>query len=409
VEKNVSRLYVVNVLASAQFHLVVYTLFLLSKGFSNRQFFLIESAYALVSLLMEIPTGVISDTKSRKWSLVAASVIGLIGTPVIILSDSFFIVLIAMAIGGISAALVSGTDTAILYDTLKALDREDDFKRVSGKMGWYTSLSMAVAGIIGGLIAQVDMAYAWWAYAGAGVLALLAKLTLREPPLSQEASEHESYWQHLGKSLELSLTGDAGYFVFYAAVIWLFFSLGFWLWQPYLELSGVPIAWFGVIYAAQNLVGGYAAKQAHRVERKFGTRNSLLSIPLLLAAAFVLESQFVFVLGFAFILLQSIASGCFGPLLADYINKRIPSSTRATVLSIKNMMNSILFMTISPLLGHSVDLYSLPTALLLMGVVLTITALAFFVAYGSMHQGRDELAGAVEQAAERSSILHKEP
>ena len=386
-EKNIQRLYLVNVLSSAQFHLVVYTLFLLAKGFSTQQFFLIESAYYLIALLMEVPTGAFSDRKSRKWSLVIASAIGLINTPIIILSDSFVLVLLAMSIGGVSSALVSGTDTAILYDTLKALNQESDFKRISGKMGWYTSLSMALAGIIGGLIAQVDMAYAWWAYLGAGILALFVKLTLQEPPFFRETQKEESYLQHLGKSLRLSLTGDAGYFVLYAATIWLFFSIGFWLWQPYLKLSAVPIAWFGFIYAAQNLVGGYASKQAHRVEGKIGVRNSLLLIPLLLAAAFVLESQFVFVLGFLFIFAQSVASGCFGPLLGDYINKRIPSSKRATVLSIKNMVNSILFITISPLVGHFVDLYSLTTVLLLMGITLVVTSLIFFFAY----QKREEM------------------
>jgi MFS family permease len=380
-ERNIKRLYLINVLSNAQFHLVVYTLFLLSKGFSTRQFFLIESAYALVALLMEIPTGVFSDKKSRKWSLVIASVIGMPIVPIIILSDSFVLVLVAMSIGGITAALVSGTDTAILYDTLKALEQEGDFKRIAGKMGWHASLAMALAGVIGGLIAQVDMAYAWWAYFGAGLLALPVKLTLREPPFFEETQKEESYLQHLGKSLRLSLTGDTGYFVLYAAVIWLFFSIGFWLWQPYLKLIAMPVSLFGFIYAAKNLVGGYVSKQAHRIEAKIGMRHSLLLIPLLLASAFVLESQFVFVLGFLFIFIQSVASGCFGPLLGDYINKRIPSSKRATVLSIKNMVNSLLFMTISPLIGHFVDLYSLTTALFLMGMALVVISLIFFLAY----------------------------
>ena len=316
-KRNIKRLYLINILSNAQFHLVVYTLFLLSKGFSTQQFFLIESAYYLIALLMEIPTGVFSDKKSRKWSLVMASVIGIPIVPIIILSDSFVLVLVAMSIGGISSALVSGTDTAILYDTLKALNQEDDFKRISGRMGWYTSLSMALAGVIGGLIAQVDMAYAWWAFFGAGILALFAKLTLQEPPFFREPQAEESYLQHLGKSLRMSFTGDAAYFVLYAAIIWLFFSLGF-----------------------------------------------------------------------IFIFVQAAATGLFSPLLGDYVNKRIPSSKRATVLSIKNMVNSVLFMTLSPLVGHFVDLYSLPTALLLMGMALVATALIFFFAY----QKRGEMA-----------------
>ena len=382
-DTNIKKLYLLNIFSNAQFHLVVYTLFLLSKGFSTRQFFLIESAYYLIALVMEIPTGVFSDRKSRKWSLVAASVIGLPVIPTIVFSDSFIVVLVAMSVGGISSALVSGTDVAILYDTVLALGREGDFKEILGRMRWHGSLSMALSGMLGGLMAQRNMAYAWWAYFFAGLLALMVKLTLQEPPIASSTDREESYIQHLGQSFRLSFRGDAAYFVFYAAIIWLFFSLGFWLWQPYLKLIGVPIAAFGFIYAALNLVSGYASKNAYKIENRLGMRKSLLLIPLLLATAFALESQLIFRLSFLFISLQAIASGWFSPLLEDYINKRIPSSRRATILSVKNMINSLMFIVVSPLIGHIVDLYSLTTALLLMGITLCATAFALYVIFPS--------------------------
>lgn len=390
VDKNITKLYLLNIVTNAQFHLVVYTLFLLSKGFSTQQFFVIESAYYLIALIMEIPTGVFSDRISRKWSLVAASIVGVPVIPAIVFSDSFIVVLTAMSVGGISSALVSGTDIAILYDTVQALGREHEFKVIVGRMRWHASLSMAVSGMLGGLVAQMNMAYAWWAYFFAGLVALPIKLTLQEPPISRPLDRRESYLQHLGQSLRLSFRGDAAYFVFYAAIIWLFFSLGFWLWQPYLKLIGVPVAAFGFIYAGLNLVSGYASKQVHILEKRLGMRNSLLVIPLLLAGAFLLESQVVFRIAFCFIALQAIASGFFSPLLEDYINKRIPSSRRATILSVKNMVNGLVFMLVSPLIGHIVDLYSLTTALLLMSVCVCILGFAFFGAFrtqpGAAHQ-----------------------
>ncbi len=340
-----------------------------------KQFFLIESAYALVALLMEIPTGVFSDKISRKWSLVIASIVGIPVIPIIIFSNSFIIVLIAISIGGISSSFVSGTDVAILYDTLKGLKREQEFKKIIGKMKWYASLSMALAGILGGLISQLSMAYAWWAYFVAGLFAFVVQLTLKEPPFFKESEEKESYLLHLGRSFRQAFIGNASYFVLYAAIIWLFFHIGFWLWQPYLKLIAMPLFYFGFIYAALNLVGGFVSKQAHKIEEKIGMKNSLLLIPLLLALSFILESQFVLILGFLFIFIQSIASGYFSPLLEDYINTRIPSSKRATVLSIKNMLNSLLFMTLSPLIGHFVDIYSLTTALLMMGIILTVVSI----------------------------------
>jgi MFS family permease len=380
-EKNLNRLYLIKIFGNAQFHLVVYTLFLLSKGFTTRQFFLIESAYYLVALLLEIPTGVFSDRISRKKSLVLASLIGIPVIPTIVFSDSFIVVLLAMSVGGIGAALTSGTDTAVLYDTLKGLGRENEFQVVAGKMGWYGSISMAFAGIIGGLLAQYDMAYAWWAYFAAGLLSMVVTFTLQEPPISRASEPKESYLQHLGKSWRMSTTGAAGYYVFYAASIWFFFSIGFWLWQPYLELSAVPLAWFGFVYAIQNLIGGFTGKHAYRLEKRIGSHNALLVIPIGLAVVFYLQSQFAIVLGFLFIFLQSAFSGPFHPLLEDYINKRITSSKRATVLSIKNMVNSILFMVFSPMIGHLVDLYSLGTALLLMAIILLVLSLVFYFVY----------------------------
>jgi MFS family permease len=378
---NITKLYLMHFFSNAQFHLVVYTLFLLSKGFSMQQFFLIESAYFLVALLMEIPTGVFSDKISRKWSLVIASLIGIPIVPTIILSDSFLVILIAMSVGGISASFVSGTDVAMLYDTLKALDREHEFKKIIGRCSWYGSISMALAGIGGGLLAQFDMAYAWWAYFAAGLVAMMVQITLVEPPFTRASKDEESYLQHLGQSLKLSFAGDAAYYVVYGAAIWLFFSLGFWLWQPYLERTALPIAYFGLFYAATNFVSGFISRQAHKIEGRLGIRASLLLIPMSLALAFFLESQVTSLFGFLFIFIQAVASGYFSPVLEDYTNTRIPSAKRATVLSIKNMLFSLLFMLLSPLLGGFIDVYALPAGLLLLALALTILGIALFAFY----------------------------
>ena len=379
-EKNIKRLYWISFIKSSGFHLVVFTLFLLSKGFTMSQFFLIQSAYYLVSLLMEIPTGIFSDLKSKKNSLIIASVIGIPVTLMIISSNSFWVVLIAMAIAGISSALVSGTDVAILYDTLKSLNKEKEFKKIQGKMKWYGSWSGAIGGILGGFLAQFKLSYPWWITFFMIIPALIIKIKLVEPPFHKEIKK-TSYVTHFKESLKISFKGDASYFVIYSAVVWTFFVLSFFLWQPFLELTTLPFMFFGVFYAVERLISGYSSKVAHRVELKMGMRNSLLLIPLVLALALILESQIIFIFGFLIIFLQSVVSGFFLPVLDDYLNVRIPSSKRSTIFSIKNMVHSLLYILISPLLGHLIDLYSLQTGLLLMGGLLVVISIVFFILY----------------------------
>jgi MFS family permease len=378
-ESNLGKLYWMHFLGSTNFHLVVYTLFLLSKGFSMTQFFIIESGGMVSKLLAEIPTGMFADRIGRKWSLILSYVPGIFVMPVFIISDSFIVCLIIMSLGGLWAAFASGADSAILYDTLIGLEREKEFKKTLGKFKWGGAWSGAFAGILAGFMANYGLAYPWWAGYFVGFPMLFLTINLVEPPIHREG-QRESGLKHLGQSLRLSFTGSSGYFVLYASTIWTFFVLGFFLWQPYLKLTGLALAFFGIFYALESIVSGLVSRYAHGIELKVGMKASLLLIPLVLALAFILESQFAFVLGFLFIFIQSISSGYFSPVLEDYVNSRIPSSKRATILSIKNMMHSLSYAIISPLLGYFIDLYSLQAALLGMGIMLILVATIFFVA-----------------------------
>jgi len=234
-ESNIKKLYWINAFGSLQFHLVVFTLFILAKGFTMQQFFLIESAYMLVSLLTEIPTGVLADRTSRKLSLLFGAIIMIPITFFVIVSNNFWVVLIAMGIGGLGASFVSGTDSAFLYDDLKLLKREKDFKKIRGKMKWFGAWAGSIAGIVGGVLAMYSLSYPWWAWFFVGFPVLFITMTLKEPPISRTSVLTESQQFHLKESLKHSFGREAGFFVLYSALIWLFFSMSFWLWQPYLN------------------------------------------------------------------------------------------------------------------------------------------------------------------------------
>jgi len=380
-ERNITKLNWMGFVSGTQFHLVIFTLFILSKGFTLQQFFLIEAAGALVVLLCQLPTGAYSDKISRKWALVISSLIITPLIPVIILSHSFWAVLIAMGIGGIGQAFASGADIALLYDTSKALGRQDQFKKINGTFKWYGALSGAIGGIVGGILAQFNMSYAWWAYFLASIIVLVVQLTLVAP--EKESIQATTYRQHYKNSFKIAFKGNAAYFVFFSATTWLFFSLAFWLWQPYMKAISIPILFFGIVYAILNLVSGFVAKQSHIIEKKVGMLISLMMIPLILALAFVFQSLMIGIFGVVFLLIHTAISGYQAPVLEDYLNSRVPSENRATVLSIKNMINNALFLVLSPMLGHLVDLYSLHVAYLLMAAILVIMAIIFWKTFDS--------------------------
>lgn len=375
--KNITKLYLLDIFSSTQFQSVVAVLFLLAKGFNLGQAFLFGSIYAAGALLSQIPTGYISDKYGRKTSLILATIIELPAFIVVILSHSFVLIGIMYFIFGIAASFTSGTDTAILYDTLRGIGKENEFKKINGKLKWYGAWGGAIGGIIGAFLAKYNLAYAWWAWVGVLVVMFFIQITLVEPP-KDFIKKEEPYLKNIGRSMKIAFKGEASFFILYAAIIWFFFWLGWSLWQPYLKLTNLPVVYFGFFYAGISLISGFVSKQAHLIEKKIGMRLSLLIAPILLALAFILESKIIFVFSFLIIVIQAIASGYFIPVLEDYVNVNIPSETRATVLSVKNMISQLIFMVFSPLVGYFSNLYSLQTALLLIGCILFVTSIIFF-------------------------------
>lgn len=387
-ESNISKLGWINVFFSAQFQAVVATIYLLSKGFNLAQVLLLGSFYAVAAMLSEIPTGMFSDQMGRKNSLIFSTVLDILAVITVILTNSFWVVAAMYAVSGVAASFSSGTDTAILYDTLCDLNRGDSFKKISGHIKWLGAWGGAIGGILGGIIAKSDLSYAWWAWVVALVAVLLIKMTLVEPSANKNDPERMKLWAHFTKSVQQSLKGEANYFIFYYVFIWLFFWLGYSLWQPYLKFINLPVAYFGFFYAGVSLLSGLASRQAHTIEKRIGMRASLLLMPIMLVVAFLLEARYVFVFSFLFITLQAIAGGYFGPVLDDYVNTRVPSHIRATVLSVQNMFSRLAFAIVSPIIGYFIDLYSLTTAFYLMGAALAVIALGFYFSFNDQPKVR---------------------
>ena len=398
-DRNITKLYWMNALNITGFHFVVYTLFILSKGFNMQQFFLLGTAGTMASLAAEVPTGMFSDRISRKWCLVIASIIVIPSMFFVITSQSFVVVLISVVLDGISKAFVSGTDTAMLYDSLKAANRESEFHKVLGRTRWYSSWASATGGILGGLLASLSLSIPFWVAFGIIFPVLFVRLALKEPPRFAESVSREPQFLHLKESLQYCVSRQSGYFVMYAALLTPFVTMSFALWQPYLKLISLPVAYFGIFYAVESLICGFVSRQSASVEKRIGMSRSLLYIPLLLGLGFLLQSQFIFIFGMLFILLHSVSESYMKPTLETYINVRIPSSRRATVLSLKSMVSSLKYAVLAPFLGLAIDVYSLRTGLLALGIIVVLVGLAFYAVFRTQER---KVAGQSGDAATES-------
>lgn len=353
----------------------VVVLFYQDNGLSMQDIFLLKSVYSMAIVIMEVPSGYMADVWGRKKTLLFGAVLGATGFAFYSFSYGFWAFAAAEFVLGIGQSFISGADTAMLYDTLKVSEKENQYIKQEGRITSAGNFSEAIAGVCGGLLATVSLRVPFYFQFGVSAIAIPAALFLQEPKYHTREVAH-SFKSILGiirqtflhsemrsALLLSSLTGTA--------------SLTFaWFVQPYFQEAGLPVSMFGIMWTILNLSAGFSSIFSYKAEYLLGQRNSLFVIIIGLSAGYFFAAWEISLAGtgilFAFYLLRGIAH----PILKDYLNQYTQSEVRATILSLRDFVIRINFAVIGPILGYISDHYSLRNALGAAGISYLLLALA---------------------------------
>lgn len=383
-------------------------------GLSLTEVLLGESVFAATILLFEVPSGVLADRLGRKNTLIAGAVFMASGIIVFALAQSFTHVLMTQALCGIGAAFQSGADSALLFDSLKLLGRENEFKKVLGQTQTVTYLIAIPTTMSSGLISDwLGVRFAITLTAAVSCFYLVNFLLLTEPPEQAEGRRPgKTVLWHTWKALRYIWKHRLVRFtVAFSMALAVGMKLSFHTLNPYWEYWEVPVAYFGFAFAGYNLMAAVSAQLAYRVTNKLGEAGTLLAVLLVVCGTFGLMALLpVGVLG-ALLLpvvfqiprtILPIASG-------DMVNRVTFSHHRATVLSMKSFLGQISQLLLLPVFGVIADASGLLSAygwtagwiLLLGGLALyRLAALPAGYTHGhfSRHLQPEEAAAAEEEA-----------
>jgi len=129
--------------------------------------------------------------------------------------------------------------------------------------------------------------------------------------------------------------------------------------QPFLGHHDVPVGLFGFVQAPMRAMGIFGSLLAVRATASFGFRGTLVGCAALLLGAYVLLGGWHSVYAFAGIGVITLSFSMTQPVVVDYLNKRIPSNQRATILSFRQLLTSIGIVALQPGLGIIADHVSL--------------------------------------------------
>lgn len=359
--------------AGFDFYVPVSAFFLESRGLSLTDIFMLESVLVASILVAEIPAGVIGDRFDRRRLVGAGFVFNAIAEILFAAGTNFSIYALSFVMSGLSIAMLTGVQDAYIYDSLG----DDADAKAVGAWGHLSAL-MLTAGVtgsvVGSALGSVDISLPALLSAAMAVVAAVCVAFLPQQNPKTHDKHPETSWVSLKIGVKLLFTSPL---LLYVAVgssaSFALFNAVYTLNQPLFAAQDVPIATWGVIAGAGQLLAAGYNYAAGRIEKRVGRKTALLLAMGYGAAGFCLMAVphvLAVVSGF---LLVVVGIHARGPITSAVTNKLIPAHRRATVLNVASSVGSLVGIVVNPLVGLGAEESTRLTVLAIGGVLLALT------------------------------------
>ncbi|MEO7001741.1 MAG: MFS transporter [Ktedonobacterales bacterium] len=375
------------VASNLDFTNAIWLIYLASRGYNPFAIGLFEMVFHIAKFFAEVPTGVFADLVGRRASLILSCVFGVLSAA-LFLAPVPALVVLAMALAGISWAFKGGAQEAALWTLAERAGASQQARRYSQLFSRFLVLTLIAAALgeaSGGYFGHFSIVIPYVFRAVTQLLAVvplffIPALRLAQPehgerprPLAHALAGLHAAWRNptlLALLLISALEGTVFTTVnFYTQLA--FNGLGFTLTAIGVIFGGAAVMDFLATMAAPRLI---AHIPRHRL------LAALIGVVALGLFAMGANQPLVSLLGF--LLLFHVADAIFVPTISTSLNERTPETQRATVLSLETGMFSLTMIAAFPLFG--LGLTSIPYSVaylgggvaLLAGVALIVGAAA---------------------------------
>ena len=359
-------------------------LFFIQNGLSLLQIGLLESIFHGTSLLCEIPSGMLADRFSYKTNLYLAR-FSSIGSSILILfgQGNFWIYAIAMMVNAWSYNFDSGTSTAFLFDSAVEAGQKDRYLQISSFLSGVAEVTRTLGTVVAGFFIHGALAWTYYISIGLSLLSILLIFLMKEPESKSDERSHltlkrilevvKQEWQDKPVLFYWMLT-----YQLVGTIMCMFY---FYYQQKISDLASWQVSLIMLIGSGFNLLAVYLASQIGKKwnsNQVFPILVALTGLTLLLVG---LKTPFAYL---SVYLLTNALYAVYQPIYYNDLQAYLPSSVRATMLSINSMMFSLSMIVIFPLTGWLIDTCGFVAVFLVLGLITFLSFPLLLIGLGRM-------------------------
>lgn len=339
IKQNLKLFYWLEAFRSLIFYVPVWVAFE-RRFISLSQLTFVESMIFAAQLVLELPTGAFADLVGRRISMTLGHFFKAMGMVVFAFAGSFKHFLIYGALIGTGDALISGSKEAILYDSLKEVNNEDEFAKYSSRYSLVFQVGLSAATVVGGFLSS------WWfrlpplGYGLACLAAAMVSFSFIEPKIDSEKFSLKSYvkqtkqgFKELFKNQHIKL------------ISWFYIAVGLISWPAMLtfktilmtelEYTDFELGW---TQATIRVLNSLVLFRFLSVEKLFNRKRVYLFFPILMIVSFLPGIWLTKWLALPFVAGAMLSSTARWVILAKYTNAEFSSKNRATAISTLSMI-----------------------------------------------------------------------
>jgi MFS family permease len=314
-------------------------------------------AGSVSGFIFEIPSGYISDKVGHKTALVFSRLAMLLATTLFLLADAVPLLIFATVFWSLGNSFFSGTGSAFMHETFRALNREEEYTHVMGKV---SAIGFAVPAVLMALVPfLIEISYKapFLVALIMDVVGLYATIALVKPPVSPEHVAEvgvTNFTQVVREGYRLKFLRYALFAGIISGV--LFVVSGFR--APYQTLLEIPVIWFGVLFATGRILASGILVYSGKIKEWTGDIHVFNRYQLIIYGALLLALGLAttwWIIAMIFIVLNGLQWGLSRIQEGYHLEIISTSKFKATLLSIRAQFDEMSITVWALFLGSIIE------------------------------------------------------
>ena len=341
--------------------------------------------------LLEIPTGCLSDKWGRKWVCGclsdkwgrkwvcrAGAAVMLFSFILYAFAGSYLVLAIASVLNGLSWALASGNNRALLYDSMAQIGRKKDYHQEVSKNISLEQLSLAISSLMGMVFVFISLRAVMFASIVPAIIAFAITLKLEEVKKSYD--DENTSLIHIFNSIKYLLKHKRLRGISLAETLHYGLNEAAFDFNAVFFKQFVPEWSLGIFRSIGHFANSLGNYLSFFSAKRLGLKSTILLGACLDNFINIISVLAASVWSPIIKIISTFSSGVKEPAVETLFQNDCSEQERATILSIISLFSSLFYSLCAVLIGMLADMTSPFTAMLWAYVLALLSNSIFFFA-----------------------------